>query len=134
MGDADKTIGSRAVKPMELVGAGGLALSLGALLGFSSHYFGAHRWQQQVPEGDPDITQRSGEGGTPGGARRAGPPAEQVAPALVSAAGTAKELVEEGLDPRARLRLLPVAVGSCSCGCFALPSASRLGWRLCCFF
>lgn len=86
MVDANKASGSREVKPLQLVGAGALALSLGALLGFSSHYF-----------------------------------------------GTAKELTEEGINPKTRLRVLPVAAkalaaSSLMCGVLGLIAVG--GWKL----
>lgn len=41
-------------------------------------------------------------------------------------AGTTKELVEEGIDPRARLRLLPVAVSAAAACRRCLPPACIL--------
>ena len=129
MADADKTSGSRAVKPMELVGAGALALSLGALLGFSSHYFGAHQRQQEAQEPGPASYSAAADRAHPP-ARPARPPSKPPLPfSLLAAAGTAKELVEDGIDPRARLRLLPVAVGFArvvGCFCAAACWAGRL--------
>lgn len=50
----EKSGGSRDVTPLQLVGAGTAALSLGALAGFSSHYLGA----QLVLRGVHIITSR----------------------------------------------------------------------------
>ncbi|KAL4438210.1 hypothetical protein ABPG77_010571 [Micractinium sp. CCAP 211/92] len=82
----EKSGGSRDVTPLQLVGAGTAALSLGALAGFSSHYL-----------------------------------------------GTAKQLAEEGIDPRSRLKLLPLAgkaLVASSAMCVALGALAVGAWKL----
>ncbi|PSC70484.1 ABC transporter substrate-binding [Micractinium conductrix] len=81
-----ESTGSRTVTPLQLVGAGAVALTLGALAGFSSHY-----------------------------------------------ASTAKQLAEDGIDPRSRIKFLPLAgkaLAASSAMCIGLGVLAVGGWRL----
>ncbi|PRW45221.1 Bifunctional polynucleotide phosphatase kinase [Chlorella sorokiniana] len=84
--DPQKPGGPRQVTPLELLGAGGLALLLGAGAGFFSHFV-----------------------------------------------GTAKQLAEDGIDPRTRLRFLPIAakaLAASSAVCAGLGVVAVGGWKL----
>lgn len=86
MTDPQKPGGPRQVTPLELLGAGGLALLLGAGAGFFSHFV-----------------------------------------------GTAKQLAEDGIDPRTRLRFLPIAakaLAASSAVCAGLGVLAVGGWKL----
>ena len=103
--------------PLQLVGAGAVALTLGALAGFSSHY--ASEWLRATFRGRLQRSQvASCSAPSFAAATAAAVPAacslqphrRRGAPPCLPA-GTAKQLAEDGIDPRSRIKFLPLAVG-----------------------
>lgn len=126
------------VTPLRLLGAGTLVLSVGAAAGFGSHFVGTGGEVQEA------------SGARLGAACRTPP----LPPLLCRCRctcrhsnffalfslyctpppeGTAKQLAEEGIDPRSRLKFLPVAVKALAAStavCAGLAVLVVGGWKL----
>lgn len=118
---------TRKVTPLELLGAGGFALLLGAGAGFFSHFVGAPmvtKLCMVLQQAATPVAVPAAAAATAAAAAR-NRRLEWQQPSFMLAhptpAGTAKQLAEDGIDPRTRLRFLPIAV--------SLATAQLCGWK-----